>query len=40
MLFDGPSFILIAKEFMKGTARDYLPAIAFTPERIEEGKER
>ncbi len=38
MLFDGPSFILIAKEFMKGIARDYLPAIAFTPKRMEEGK--
>jgi DNA-directed RNA polymerase subunit E'/Rpb7 len=32
------SFILIAKEFMKVTARDYLPAIAFTPKRMEEGK--
>jgi hypothetical protein len=38
MLFDGPSFILTAKEFMKGIARDYLPAIAFTPKRLEEGK--
>jgi hypothetical protein len=35
MLFDGLSFILIAKEFMKRIARDYVPAIAFTPKSIE-----